>query len=287
MDFVALDVETANPDLASICQIGIVSFSDGTIVDKWCVFINPSDYFDPWNVHIHGITAKQVKNAPDFRRIYPKLKSRIENKVVAIYTPFDRVAVSRAIEKYALPPIDCQWLDVARVVRRAWEKFRRNGYGLASVAAEFEISFEHHNALEDARAAGEILLRAIEHTGQDVGEWLVRAYRPISSSAGSARSMIAREGNPQGPLAGEVLVFTGTLSIPRRQAAELAANAGCSVANSVNRKTTILVVGDQDIRRLAGYDKSSKHRKAEALIAKGQNIRIIGEDDFFRLLGIT
>jgi DNA polymerase-3 subunit epsilon len=40
------------------------------------------------------------------------------------------------------------------------------------------------------------------------------------------------------------------------------------------------VVGDQDIRRLAGHEKSSKHRKAEELIRQGQRIRIVGESDF-------
>ena len=48
----------------------------------------------------------------------------------------------------------------------------------------------------------------------------------------------------------------------------------------VTRDTTILVVGDQDIRVLAGHDKSSKHRKAEKLIREGYSIRIIGESDF-------
>ena len=64
----------------------------------------------------------------------------------------------------------------------------------------------------------------------------------------------------------------------------MAAEAGCDVASSVTRKTTLLVVGDQDIRRLAGHKKSSKHRKAETLIQKGQPIRILGESDFFSLI---
>jgi DNA polymerase-3 subunit epsilon len=29
MNFVALDVETANPDFASICQVGVVAFQNG------------------------------------------------------------------------------------------------------------------------------------------------------------------------------------------------------------------------------------------------------------------
>jgi DNA polymerase III epsilon subunit-like protein len=35
MDFVALDVETANPDLASVCQIGLVEFRNGGILKSW------------------------------------------------------------------------------------------------------------------------------------------------------------------------------------------------------------------------------------------------------------
>jgi DNA polymerase III subunit epsilon len=42
----------------------------------------------------------------------------------------------------------------------------------------------------------------------------------------------------------------------------------------------MLVVGDQDIKRLAGHKKSSKHRKSEELIANGIQIRILKESDF-------
>jgi DNA polymerase-3 subunit epsilon len=46
-------------------------------------------------------------------------------------------------------------------------------------------------------------------------------------------------------------------------------------------------VGDQDIRVLAGQEKSSKQRKAEELRAKGQGIRILGESDFRVLLSLS
>jgi DNA polymerase III subunit epsilon len=91
--------------------------------------------------------------------------------------------------------------------------------------------------------------------------------------------------NIEGPLFGEVLVFTGALSMPRHDAAVAAANSGCEVEPGVTKHTTLLVVGDQDIRRLAGHEKSSKHRKAEELINRGQRIRIVGESDFKRIIG--
>ena len=83
---------------------------------------------------------------------------------------------------------------------------------------------------------------------------------------------------------GECIVFTGALSMPRRKAAELAAEAGCDVGNSVSRNVTVLVVGTQDLRRTNGQSKSSKHRKAEKLIEKGREISIIGEEDFLALI---
>jgi DNA polymerase-3 subunit epsilon len=44
------------------------------------------------------------------------------------------------------------------------------------------------------------------------------------------------------------------------------------------------VVGDQDIAKLAGREKSSKHRKAEELSLAGKPIRIICERDFQELV---
>jgi NAD-dependent DNA ligase len=150
MDFVTLDVETANSDMASICQIGLVDFRAGRVANSWEWLVDPEDYFDMVNVSIHGIDEETVLNQP---------------------------------------------------------------------------------------------------------KW-----------------------------PGETAVFTGTLSIGRREAADLASEGGCEVLDSVTKRTTLLVVGDQDIKKLAGHEKSSKHRKAEQLIAEGQRIRILGESDFKKLL---
>ena len=281
MRFVALDVETANPNQSSICQVGIVSFEgDSGVAATWQRLINPEDFFDGWNVSIHGISERDVRGAPTLPQLFTDLQGLIENQVVVSHTSFDRVAIGRAFEKYGMPRIECTWLDSARVVRRAWPQFASSGYGLANIAEELGITFKHHEAQEDARAAGEVVLRAITETGRSLDDWLIHVERPISYQ------QIARQGNPDGSLFGEVVVFTGALSIPRREAAKKAADAGCTVGEGVNKTTTLLVVGDQDIRRLAGHEKSGKHRKAEELISKGQRIRILGESDFTRLIGL-
>ena len=281
MDFVVVDVETANANLSSICQIGIASFRDGDLVDSWVSLVNPEDYFSPFNISIHGIDAYQVQDAPTWEGVLPQVTSRLQDRIVVSHTPFDRMALARACERYELTGCECAWLDSARVVRIAWPRFSRSGYRLSNVAAHLGIEYRAHDALEDARCAGLVLLHAIAETGLSPEQWLARVEQPIDPSG----HICKRDGNPDGELFGEVLVFTGMLSIPRGQAADAAAAAGCRVDDSISRHTTMLVVGDQDLRTLlAGHRKSSKHRKAEQLIAKGQPICILGESAFMRIV---
>lgn len=284
MEFVAIDVETANADMASICQIGLARFKDGKLVEEWSSLVDPEDYFDFINIDIHGIAEEDVVGAPTFSEVVGDLSSFLSGSVCVSHTHFDRVSVGRALEKYSLNPIETVWLDSARVARRTWEECAWRGYGLSNVCEIIGYKFKHHDALEDAKASGQVIIAAVEKTGLDVDAWLKRVHQPIDPANSSSGSAINRDGNPEGELYGEALVFTGALEIPRREAADLAAGIGCTVASGVTKKTTLLVVGDQDVTKLAGKAKSSKHLKAEQLIAKGQKIRIIKESDFKELV---
>jgi len=284
MEFVAIDVETANADMASICQIGLAKFKDGKLVGEWSSLINPEDYFDFINIDIHGITEYDVLGAPTFKEVLGQLSGFLSNTICVCHTHFDRVSVGRALDKYSLKPIETVWLDSARVARRTWEECAWSGYGLSNVCGIIGYEFKHHDALEDAKAAGHILIAAIEKTGLDIEVWLKKTHQPIDPLNLSSVSAINRDGNLEGEMYGEVLVFTGTLEIPRREAADLAASIGCAVDAGVTKKTTLLVVGDQDITKLSGKAKSPKHLKAEQLIEKGQKIRIIKESDFKELV---
>ena len=283
LTFNAIDVETANCDRASICQIGIVHVDSGEIRDCWKSLINPEDWFDPWNIDIHGITSQHVKNAPILPEVRSELRSRLRGSVLVSHTAFDRVAFERAMRKYGLEQLQVTWLDSAMIVRRAWpEKYARSGYGLGNVARDLGVSFRAHDALEDARAAAEIVLAASRATGTDVRGWLERVKRGIGDNVGKPRG--SRVGSLDGPLYGETVVFTGSLGIPRRNAADLAAEAGCNVQDNVTKRVTMLVVGVQDRTRLRGYTKSRKHRQVEELNEKGFGIEILSEQDFMDVL---
>lgn len=297
-DFVVVDVETANADLASICQIGIASFHDGALASSWASLVNPQDHFSRVNVSIHGIDDRCVRDAPNWAQISPEVTSRLRDCVVVSHTQFDLHALRRAYSRFNELLCTCMWLDSATVTRRAWPQFAQSGYGLSDMARYLGIEYRAHDALEDARCAGEVLLKAMAETGLSLKYWTDSMghslnHECLHPSCQQTKSYAnwppacRREGDLEGKLFGEILVFTGTLSISRSDAADVASVAGCKVEDTVTKRTTILVVGDEDIRVLNGHQTSTKHRKAESLIAKGLPIRILGESDYRMIVGLA
>lgn len=279
MDFVAIDVETANADMASICAVGMARFSNGEVAEEFYSLVDPQDYFAQMNVSIHGITEQAVAGAPTFSEVSKEIERLMGGSVAVTHTHFDRVATHQASARWAITPPTCTWLDSACVVRRAWADCAQRGYGLAAVAKKIGYKFQHHHALEDAKAAGHVLLAAMKESGLDLSGWIEKVKQPINASSSAP---VRRDGNADGPMSGEVIVFTGALSVPRAQAADLAAAKGCQVGSGVTKHTTILVVGDTDVTRLNGHEKSSKHRKAEQL-----GVQIIRETDFLEMLRLA
>jgi DNA polymerase-3 subunit epsilon len=276
-DFVALDVETANSFMGSICQIGAVKFRAGQPVEVFSTLVNPNDWFDDFNTSIHGIDERMVVDAPTFAQVFPALADFIAGDPVVHHTHFDRTSIRQACASCGAADPAFRWLDSAKVTRRTWPEHAQRGYGLAPLAERLGIAFRHHDAAEDARAAGMILCAAIATSGLSIDDWFVRADQPITDTSHRA---YLRTGSGAGPLVGESVVFTGTLAQPRRACADRAAALGADVADTLTRKTTMLVLGDQDLRRIGAKGKSSKHLKAEQLIREGFPIRIVAEQDF-------
>ncbi|RUR34471.1 exonuclease domain-containing protein [Vreelandella nanhaiensis] len=284
--FVVIDVETANPDMSSICQVGLAVYEQGRRVETHSLLVDPEDGFDEFNIAIHGITPDLVQGQPTFAAVLPVISRIFSDSVVASYGHFDRAAVAQACRRYGQEPPTTAWLNLHPVVRRAWpEEAATEGVALAKTARRLGVDLlKHHDAEADAIAAGEIFLLAIEASGLGVSDWLQCVTAPIRPGQGYERHVSTYEVSTEGALHGEGIVFTGALSMTREQAREAAAKLGCVPLGGVSKKTTMLVVGDQDLKRLVGADKSSKHRKAEELISKGQTIRILGESDFISML---
>lgn len=170
MHFVGLDLETANADPATICQIGIATVQTARITHVWTQFVQPVGRFDRRHTAIHGITAEIVKDAPSFAEVHAEIERRL-SEVVVTHTRFDFAALTQACRRERLPMFHRRWLDSSRIASIAWPgRFPRGERGLGVIASDLGITFRHHDAGEDARAAAEIALRATASTGMSLTE---------------------------------------------------------------------------------------------------------------------
>lgn len=268
VDFVSVDVETSCSSKSSICQVGIVGFHEGREVLTYSALVDPRDEFDPFNVGLHGIDAHHVRGRPHFGKLYGQIADHLHDKVTVAHSSFDRGALSAAAAVYGRSPFAARWLDSVEVARRAWPQLPN--HKLNTVANHLGLTFTHHDALNDARVAGLIVVRASEETGLGLTDWFA-SPRKIK-----ARAPVAREGGA-GPLAGHCVCMTGDFSAPKAEMADRIAAAGGAVTSTVSRKTTMLVLGVQDPSTFAGKNKSAKHIKALELQAAGQAIEIVDE----------
>lgn len=158
--FFALDVETANTDRGSICQIGVACVRADNSIETWVTYVDPE--VDRWVfTYLHGISARTVKGAPTFAEVLPVLQAALEGATVYQHSTFDSGAMTAACAKAVLPTPGWTWRDSVRVARAAWPELRGNGgHGLGNLKRHLRLRFEHHDAGEDARAAAEVVILA-------------------------------------------------------------------------------------------------------------------------------
>ncbi len=153
--------------------------------------------------------------------------------------------------------------------------------GISNVGrATAEDLAQTFGSLENLRAATFEQLVAIRDIGDIVAQGIVDFFASDNVKALFERLFNlgvqpkTAEAITDGALFGQNIVITGTLeNISRKQAGELAKNAGATVQSAVGKSTTIL---------LAGQKAGSKLKKAQDL-----GIKIINEEEFERLINET
>ena len=305
--FLAVDVETANQRRDSLCALGAVRVEDGSVAAEWSTLVDPEVEFAEFNTRIHGIGPDDVSGAPTFPQAAQQLVEAGEGTecLVAHNAAFDISVLSRTWERYGgqLPRVR---FACTQVFARRWFPGWPS-YSLSYAVEQLELhdvcgEGAHHDPLWDARACAGLARAGFASVGVTsweqaaqaarirLGELDVATYRGCRGSSAGGRGPQPVYPNetdvdPQHPLYGVTVCFTGALAhMSRAEAAQLVADAGGTFAKTVTQTTDLLVVGQQDLARLAGHTQSAKMRRAAAMASAGHPIEIIGEDDFAELV---
>ncbi|WP_341207224.1 3'-5' exonuclease [uncultured Sphingomonas sp.] len=272
-DFVVIDVETACSRVSSICQVGIVGFKEGVEIFEYETLVDPLDDFSPFNTRVHGLTCDHVFGAPTFGDVHAAVDGHLSGRITVAHSFFDKGALSAACATHGRAPIETTWLDSVRVAKRAWPELP--SHRLNVLTKFLGVRHKHHDALSDARAAGMVIVRAIEHTGIGLGGWLAFAKGRQATGPKPAAS---------GPLKGERVVILGAAR--DGELARTLAAAGARIMAAVGTTTTKLVLSDaQPFGRFV--TAHAEYRRAEELRKGGTSIEIVTEHELRRRLDLT
>lgn len=152
MDFVAIDMEKLDNNPLSLCEIGIVKYSDGVCVDKYHTYILPAAGLsrnDFGRNTLRHISDTELSSSPSFRDIFDKMKSFIgDNLLVCHNKGADLNYIYYNEREYGLSGLYGNYIDLYKVVNKKLDE-------------AYEEVFKkplsnHHHALDDAIHAAEL-----------------------------------------------------------------------------------------------------------------------------------
>lgn len=172
--FAALDFETADYGRDSACAVAVVVAERGKIVNQVYSLIRPPRREFVFS-YLHGITWNDVARKPLFGELWPQLSDMLQGVefVAAHNASFDRGVLNACCAAHGVSPIELPYLCTMRLSRRLWNVHPTK---LSDVCRHLSIPLRHHEALSDALACAQIVLKASE-VGVHADAFLGRSRR--------------------------------------------------------------------------------------------------------------
>lgn len=302
MNILLFDVETANCyNIGSICAIGWVLLRGSVEIERGYSLINPKTEFTANNVTVHGITEKDVQDAPSFAEYWQDTlcAKMTDSLVVAHNAQFDIAALEQALKEEGLKDPGVLYVDFLPVCRYYIKGLEHYSLNVLADWAGFE--FRHHNALEDAQAIAKIADALCRITGaEDLQMLIMAAERPfletrtnsytpktitaLGRSFDRYHERCQEEVQPlDDALSGLSFCVTGDIfDFSRADVERMILEHGGCFKSGVSRKLSYLVLGVY--KDYPADYISHKHQKALELNAAGARIQLITPEEFLKIV---
>jgi len=157
--FAAVDFETANNHGASACQIGVVKFRDGTVVERFTTLLKPPAGRDNFlYTHVHGITGRDVVDAPAWPEIAGEVAQLVAgDPVYAHNAVFDRKVWAALDAYFRTVTVPGRFYCSYRIAQQLLPGLENYKLPTVLAACAPRIRLNHHAADSDAEACGWII----------------------------------------------------------------------------------------------------------------------------------
>jgi len=158
MEYVAVDFEKISDDQLSVCEVGVVFFTDGKEVGlPYHSYINPVGGLNrnDWaKENLNHISDEDLLKAPSYDKLFPDLQKVIKDNIIVVHSKGADLNYIYYLEKhFNLPKLYSKWIDTKEIAHYLGKSENLPGLYLKLFGTPLP---EHHKALDDARACGRI-----------------------------------------------------------------------------------------------------------------------------------
>ena len=280
-DYCVLDLETTgfSPLYDEVIEVGILRIRNNEIVDEYNTFTKPNFGIDEYITKLTGITNEMVNNMPTFKSLKNEIIDFIGDDIILGHnTSFDIAFIQKKFEQ----EYNNEYIDTLQLSRKVYPNFEN--HKLTHLAEKLGFPRDSHRSIEDCITTKKLYdtIKAKLNNENISLESLFYSKHSINVKDIESNIDVIDENNF---FYNKHCVFTGTLEkMTRKEAMQLVVNNGGILDNSVTKTTNYLILGNNDYCKSIKNGKSTKHKKAEQLKLKGQDIEIIDEMTFYDLI---
>ena len=289
------DIEVLNQDPTSVCAIGIVELEGNKMTDSYYSLIKPRNLsFDPYRYKVHKIRPNHLIKERPFKAVWQDIKHFFENRIVVSHDiQGDMMYLREVLKQNKIPYPKLQMSCTNVLAHLVYPNLQK--YNVAELSLKIGFVFEAHHALGDALACAHILtemykqedvegIRQLhEKFDLEFGEMRENYYRNIIS-AEIAPLLSEMSQKKDSFLYHQSVCFTGKLTIPKEILEEKTKQAAGLPANQVSTQTNYLVIGEKGYQKVRFGKENKKVQKALKLMKLGQDLHIVHENEFLKLL---
>lgn len=289
------DIEVFNQDPTSVCAIGIVELIDGKIASTYYSLIKPRNLsYDVYRYKVHKIKAKSLVHERSFDEVWEDIHHYFEDRIVVSHDIQGDMMYLREVLKYNKIPYPHLYMSCTNVLAHlVYPNLHK--YNLKEITKLTNFTFVPHHALDDAKACAHILLEMMKKCKEEslvdlhhyfhleFGEMKENYYRNIIS-AEVAPQLLKMTQRENAFLYHQSVCFTGKLSMPREILEEKTRQVSALAMHQVSTQTNYLVIGEKGYHKVRFGKENKKVKKALQLMKQGQDLKIVHENEYLKLL---
>ena len=289
------DIEVLNQDPTSVCAIGIVELEDLKIKSTYYSLIRPRNLsYDVYRYKVHQIKSKQLMKERTFKEVWKDIHQYFTNTIVVSHDIQGDMMYLREVMKQNHIPYPHLYMSCTNVLSHlVYPDLQK--YNLKELSKMTNFTFKAHHALDDAKACAHILIEMMKKRGVDsirelheqfhleFGEMKDNYYRNIIS-AEMAPQLLELTHREDAYLYHQSICFTGKLSMPKELIEEKTRAVSALKSHQVSTQTNYLVIRERGYHKVRFGKENKKVKKALQLIHQGQDLKIIHENEYIRLL---